>query len=67
MRINENDCVKKEMELYFLSLILCQWQRNSRAGSADDNGEHSGEVRDEIMIMCLSQNSKKCMAFFLEY
>lgn len=62
MRINENDRVK--MELYFLTLVLCQWQRDSMAGSADDNGEHSGEARDEIMIMCLRQNSKKCMAFF---
>lgn len=31
---------------------------------ADDNVERSGEARDEIMIMYLNQNTKKCIWVF---
>lgn len=39
--------------LYFLTLI-CQLQTNGRA---DDNGEHSGEARDDIIIMRMNSNT----------
>lgn len=50
--------VSNEMnQLYFLTLI-CHMQSNSSAGSAD-NGEHSGEAREDIITLRMNPNTTK--------